>query len=165
MGNITDERTSQSELEQVKERVQDVTDSVKSETREGLRTQIDARTTQAGEQVSATARAMRSTGEQLRRQGDDRAAAAVEKVAEHGQRLGSYLSEADGERVLREAEDFARRQPWLVAGAGVMLGFVAARFVKATSADRYRTTSSVGYRPAGAQRTAVPTAGGSGDIG
>jgi len=162
---MTDERTSQSELEQVKERVQDATESVKSGTRDGLRTQIDTRTTQAGEQVSSTARAMRSAGEQLRREGDDRAATAVETVAEHGERLGSYLSEANGETVLREAEDFARRQPWLVAGAGLMLGFVAARFVKATSADRYRTPGPVSYGSARTTRAAVPTAGGSGDIG
>jgi hypothetical protein len=43
----------------------------------------------------------------------------------------------------------------------MMLGFMAARFVKATSADRYRTTFSArqdGYLPL--QQTAVPTAGG-----
>ena len=166
MGNMTDERESQSELEQVKDRVQDAADSVRSGTREQLRTQIDTRTTEAGGQVSSTARAFRTASEQLRLQGDDRAASTVEAVAERGERLGSFLSGADGERVLREAEDIARRQPWLVAGAGLMLGFIAARFVKATSADRYRTTFSArqdGYLPP--QQTAVPTAGGSVGIG
>jgi hypothetical protein len=169
MENMTDERASQSEVEQMKDRVQDAAGSVKSQTRDGLRTQIDTRTTQAGEQVSSTAQAFRTAGEQLRQQGDDRAASIVEGVAQRGERLGSYLSGARGEDVLREAEDFARRQPWLVAGAGLMLGFVAARFVKATSADRYRTTMPAPrgtytapqrtYAPA--ERTAVPTAGGS----
>jgi ElaB/YqjD/DUF883 family membrane-anchored ribosome-binding protein len=166
MENMTDTRESQSGAEQVKDRVQDVTDSVKSQTREGLRSQIDTRTVQAGDQVTSTAHAFRSAGDELRRQGNDRAASAVDAVAERGERLGSYLSGADADRVLREAEDFARRQPWLVAGAGLTLGFVAARFVKATSAERYRTSippAPVGYMPA--RQTAVPTAGGSVGIG
>ena len=67
MGNITDERTSQSDIEQVKERVQDVAEQAKEQTRDQLRAQIDTRTTQAGEQVSSTARAFRKAGDQLRR--------------------------------------------------------------------------------------------------
>jgi len=163
---MTDERTSQSEVGQVKERVQDAAESVKSQTRDGLRSQIDTRTVQAGEQVSSTAQAMRSAGDELRRQGNDRAASAVEALAERGERLGSFLSDADGERLLREAEDFARRQPTLVVGAGMMLGFFAARFVKATSADRYRTSPPPRYGMyASGQQNAVPTAGGSVGIG
>lgn len=168
MGNITDERETQSDVEQVKERVQDAAQQAKGQTREQLRAQIDERTTQVGEQVSSAAQAFRQTAEQLRQEGNDRAGSMVETVAERGERLGSYLSSADGESVLREVEDFARRQPWVVAGIGAVAGFLAARFVKASSRSRYQATAHrYTYDPATADRytydpgAPVPTAGGS----
>ena len=38
--------------------------------------------------------------------------------------------------ILRDVEDFGRRQPWVVAAAGLALGVAAARFVKASSRRR-----------------------------
>ena len=163
MANITDERTSQSELEQVKERVQDVAGEAKQQTREQLRAQIDTRTSQAGEQVSSTAQAFHVASEQLRQQGNDRAASVVEAVADRSDRLGVYLTRTDGDGLLRDVEDFARRQPWLVVGAGAVAGFLTARFVKASSDVRYVATSSSRYpmsEPSPHATSAVPIAGG-----
>ena len=159
MGNITDERQTQSDVEQVKERVQEAAEQAKGHTRDQLRTQIDERTTQVGDQVSSAAQAFRQAAEQLRQQGSDRAGSLVETVAERGERLGSYLSGADGASVLREVEEFARRQPLAVAGAGVVAGFLGARFVKASSRSRYQAAAArrSTYDPA----AAIPTAGGS----
>ena len=145
MANIIDERTSQSQREQVNERVQDVAGEAKQQTREQLRAQIETRSTQAGEQVSSTAHAFRGASEQLRQQGNDRAASVVDAVAERGDRLGAYLTRTDGDGFLRDVEDFARRQPWLVVGAGAIAGFLTARFVKASSDARYGTSSSGRY--------------------
>jgi ElaB/YqjD/DUF883 family membrane-anchored ribosome-binding protein len=160
MGNVTEERTSQSELEQVKERVGNAAEQVKGQTREELRAQIDTRTTQAGEQVTSTARAVRRAGQQLREEGNDRAAEAIDAVADRGERLGAYLTGARGDAMLYDVESFARRQPWLVAGAGAVAGFLAARFVKASSVTRYRAAGSRDYGSTGA----VPTVGGSSDV-
>jgi len=160
MGNVTEERTSQSELEQVKERVGNAAEQVKGQTREELRAQIDTRTTQAGEQVTSTARAVRRAGQQLREEGNDRAAEAIDAVADRGERLGAYLTGARGDAMLYDVESFARRQPWLVAGAGAVAGFLAARFVKASSVTRYRAAGSRDYASTGA----VPTVGGSSDV-
>ena len=168
MANITDERTSQSELEQVKERVQDVAGEAKQQTREQLRTQIDTRTSQAGEQISATSQAFRGASDSLRQQGNDRAASVVETLAERSERFGAYLTHTDGDGLLRDAEDLARRQPWLIVSAGAFAGFLAARFVKASSDARYGSASSRRYpisepRPY-ASSTSVPTAGGSSGV-
>ena len=114
MTGVTDERTSQSELEQVKERVQDVAGEAKQQTREQLRTQIDTRTSQAGEQISSTSQAFRGASDSLRQQGNDRAASVVETLAERSERFGTYLTRTDGDGLLRDAEDLARRQPWLI---------------------------------------------------
>jgi len=178
MGNITDERTSQSDVEQVKDRVQEVAEQAKGQTRQQLRSQIDTRSTEAGEQLVMSASAFRRTAEQLRQEGNERAASMVEAVADRGDRFGAYLTRADGDAILGDVEDFARRQPWLMVGAGAVVGFAAARFLKASSGIRYRNTAqsprvyggSQSYRPATSQpytdgSRAVPTAGGSSGIG
>ena len=105
------------------------------------REQIDQRSTQAGEQVSATAQALRSTGQHLREQGQDTQAKAADRIADHADRMGSYLTESDADRLLNDIEDFGRRQPMAVVGIGVVLGFAASRLLKASSRKRYE-----GYR-------------------
>ena len=178
MANVTDERRPQSDIEQVKDRVQDVAEQAKGQTRQQLRSQIDTRTTEAGEQLSESASAFRTAAEQLRREGNERAASAVEAVADRGERFGHYLSRADGDAILGDVEAFARRQPWLMVGAGALVGFMAARFLKASSGSRYRSASrrspqdyraAQSYRPGVSQSyagesSAVPTAGGSSGI-
>jgi ElaB/YqjD/DUF883 family membrane-anchored ribosome-binding protein len=145
MTNVTAERNQQqSATEQVKERVQDVAEQAKSQTREQLRTQINQRSTQAGEQVSSTAAAMRKTSEHLRVEGKDSVAKVVDGVAERSERLGSYLSRADGDQILRDVEDLARKQPWLFVGGSAVVGFLASRFMKASSSNRYQGAVS-GY--------------------
>jgi hypothetical protein len=59
--------------------------------------------------------------------------------------VGDYLKGASGDRILRDVEDFARRQPMLVAAAGLALGFAASRFLKASSSRRYESA----YRGSG----------------
>jgi hypothetical protein len=82
---------------------------------------------------------VRKVAEQLRGQGKDTPARAAEQVADRAESFGSYLRDADGERLLRDAEDVARRQPWLIAAGGLALGFAASRFLKASSSRRYQT--------------------------
>jgi ElaB/YqjD/DUF883 family membrane-anchored ribosome-binding protein len=148
MTGVTGERTeSQSATEQVKERVQDVADQAKGHTREQLRDQIGQRSTQAGEQVSAAADAMRRTGEELRVDGKVSVAKVIDGVADRGERLGSYLTRADGDQILRDVEDLARRQPWLFVGASAVVGFLVSRFVKASSSGRYQSGSLQGGYP------------------
>ena len=149
MTGVTDERTeSQSATEQVKERVQDVAGQAKGQTREQLRRSDQQRSTQAGEQVSSAAQALRRTSEQLRTEGKERAAKVVDGVADRSERLGSYLTRADGDRILRDVEDFARRQPWLFVGSGsAVVGFLASRFMKASSSGRYQSSSQQGGYP------------------
>ena len=146
MTGAIDERTeSQSATEQVKERVQDVAGAAKGQTREQLRNQISQRSTQAGEQVSSAAEAMRRTSEQLRTEGKESVAKLVDGVADRGEQLGSYLTRADGEQILRDVEDLARRQPWLFVGGSAVVGFLASRFMKASSSGRYQSRQQGGY--------------------
>ena len=125
-------------VDQAKEKAQEAASEAKGRVRE----QVDQRSTEAGEQVSSTAGDLRSVGEELRKQGKDTPAKLAEQAADRTERLGSYLTQSDADRILGDVEDFARRQPWAVVAGGIALGFVASRFLKASSSQRYQQRSS-----------------------
>ena len=110
------------------------------ETRGRVSQEVDRRSTQAGEQVTSNAGDARSVAEELRKQGKDTPARYVEQAADRAERLGGYLQESDGDRILRDVEGFARRNPWAVAAGGLVLGFAASRMLKASSGERYRSS-------------------------
>jgi ElaB/YqjD/DUF883 family membrane-anchored ribosome-binding protein len=109
-----------------------------------LRTQVDQRSTQAGEQVSGTASDIRSVAGSLREQGQDKPAQLAEQAADRAERLGTYLTESDADRILHDVEDFARRQPWAVVAGGLFVGFAASRLLKASSSERYQQRATTG---------------------
>ncbi len=109
-----------------------------------VRDQLDQRSTQAGEQVQAMGHALQSGVEQLRSEGKDVPAKMVAQVAQRAEDLGAYLQSAQADRMLMDLERFARRRPWVTAGAGVFAGFVASRFVKASADRRYENSRSTG---------------------
>jgi hypothetical protein len=150
---------SESTTEQVKERVSDGAQQVqqkaveaKQQTRERVRQQVDARASQTGEQVSKTGSALRQTAQHLRNDQQEQQAKVLEAVADRTEQFGRYLSQTDGDRLLRDVERLARQRPWVVAGGGAILGFLAARFTKASSRRRYDEAdgngTSVGYSTA-----------------
>jgi ElaB/YqjD/DUF883 family membrane-anchored ribosome-binding protein len=177
MSSVTEDR-SQSATEQVMEHVQDAAERAKDQTRTKLRAQIDSRSSQAGEQVSTAAGAMRKASEQLRVEGNERVAKLVDGVADRGQRLGDYLTRADGDQILRDVEDLARKQPWLFVGGSAVVGFLGSRFMKASSSSRYQGwtpsssapqrvggSSSAGYiSPAGSATAQIPAGSVSGGV-
>jgi hypothetical protein len=132
---------------QAQEKAQEAAGQAKGRARE----EIDRRSTEAGQQVRTTADDIRSVGEQLRSQGKDGPARMADQAADRAQRLGGYLEESDAERILNDVEDFARRQPWAVVAGGLVLGFAAARFMKASSSERYQQRQ-VGSNGSGAPR-------------
>jgi ElaB/YqjD/DUF883 family membrane-anchored ribosome-binding protein len=114
-----------------------------------VREQLDQRSSQAGEQVQAIGKVLQSGSNQLRSEGKDAPARFVEEVARRADDLGGYLQGAQADQVLNDLERFARRRPWVTAGVGVLAGFVASRFVKASADRRYESYRSdgSGYLP------------------
>jgi hypothetical protein len=144
--------TGGSATDQVKDQVrdkaqlaQDKTRGALGQARSRLRDQVDQRSTQAGDQVQSAAQDVRKVAEQLRGQGKDTPARMAEQVADRAESFGSYLRDADGERLLGDVEAFARRQPWLVAAGGLALGFAASRFLKASASRRYQAGDDRSY--------------------
>ena len=110
--------------------------------KEKLREQVDQRSTQAGQQVNTVAGDVRSVAEQLRTQGKDKPAQYAEQAADKVESAGRWLEQADGDQILRDVENFARRKPWAIAAGGLVLGLTASRFLKASSSERYRSSLS-----------------------
>jgi hypothetical protein len=128
---------------QAQEKAQEAAGQAKGKVRD----QVDQRSTQAGEQVHSAAQDARSVAEELRSKGKEQPAKYAEQAADRVERLGSYLKDSDGDKILGDVEDFARRQPMAVLAGGLALGFATSRFLKASSAKRYQTSggSSRGF--------------------
>lgn len=103
--------------------------------------QIGARSAQLGSQADAASQRMRQVADQARADGNDQHARVAEQAAEQTERAGAYLNNVDPEQLLTDVEGFARREPWLVAGVSLAVGFIFARSLKASSGRR----SSAGY--------------------
>ena len=128
--------------QEVAERAQGKGQEAAAQARDRLRDQVDQRSTQAGQRTASTAGDVRSVAQELRNQGKDGPARIADQVADRGERLGSYLERSDADRILQDVEDFGRRQPWAVVAGGLALGFLASRFLKASSRRRYETYRS-----------------------
>ena len=134
------------------------------EAQQFVRTQVDQRTTQAGEQLGSTADDLRAIAEELRNKEKDGPARLAEQLAERADRVADYLKSSDADQLLRVSGDFARQRPWAVMVGGLFVGFAASRVLKASGAshsprsggdDRYELgvsqpsvlTSSPAYEP------------------
>jgi hypothetical protein len=137
--------------EQAQEKAQEAT----QQARRTLRDQVDSRSTQAGDQISQQAGDVRSLSQELRSQGKDGPAKIAEQAADRAEQVGSYLTRSDADRILDDIEDFSRSNPWAVMVGGLAVGFVASRFLKASSSDRYqgRMTETAQLAPAAGPAT------------
>jgi hypothetical protein len=154
--------SAQDKAKEVASQAQDKAREAAGQARGRVRDQVDQRSTQLGEQVGSSVDDARSVAEQLRNQGKKTPARYVEQAADRGERLGGYLRDSDGDRLLGDLEDFARRNTWAVALGGLALGFAASRLLKASSSDRYRSSlqatrgQSVGVSAPNGGAVAVP---------
>jgi len=134
-------------IAQVQETVGDKAREVAGTAQDRARQEAGTRSTQVGSTMTSVARAMRQAGDDLRGEGQDAPANAVHGVADRTDRLGTYLTDVSGDQLLHDLEDLGRRQPVLVIAGGFMLGLAAARFLRASSSDRYARRSSYPRSP------------------
>src|SRR3954451_5473047 len=148
----------ESRTEQAQQKAQEAAGQAKEQAQQAAgkaqdraRQVVDERSTQVGRQVSSQAGDLRSVGEQLRSQGKDQPAKVADQAADRVERPGGYLERSDADAILSDAEDFARQNPWAVVAGGLVLGFAASRFLKASSSQRYsaRQTGHELPRPTG----------------
>jgi hypothetical protein len=164
MTEIAQERTApqgvgeESTAEQMKEKVQGAAAQAqervgktaqhwRAQIADNTRKQLDSRSTQAGEQVTAAADALRRVSGQLREDGNATPARYAEQAAQPVDRVGRYLTEASGDRILRDAERVALQRPMLTVAGGAMIGFLLARFIKASGTPQGGAMDGNGHAP------------------
>ena len=125
--------------------IQNAAADVAGKSRSFLSAQLDERATKIGAGITSTAGDLRRIATELRASETVSGAADfAERGADVIERVGTYLCEADGERLIADAEDFARQRPWVIAFAAATAGFAASRVLKASSAERYRNANPYG---------------------
>lgn len=140
-GTRADPGGGSSTLEDAKAQVGEQAQKTADQARERARGMVDERSTQAGEQISTQAGDIRTVAEQLREQGKEQPAKVADQAADRIERVGGYLKESNGDRIMRDAERIARENPWAIVAGGIAIGFAASRFLKASSRERYRQSA------------------------
>lgn len=155
---------AQATAQEVVGRAQEQAQTVAQQTQDRVREQVDQRSTELGDQINDQASDLRSVSEALRDQGKDRPAQVVDRLAGYTEQAGGYLHERDADSILADAENFGREKPAAVAGGALAIGFLASRFLKASSGRRYasretsqRPASSAGFPAPSTDIRAAPS--------
>jgi ElaB/YqjD/DUF883 family membrane-anchored ribosome-binding protein len=108
-----------------------VVDRVGGTAQQQVETRVDSGLDRAGDMLDQLASAVRRTSDDLRGQ-QPQVANIAETAASQAERAAQYLRQTDMQGVIRHADRFAREQPAVFLGGAVMLGLLAARFLKAS---------------------------------
>jgi hypothetical protein len=119
--------------------VRDVKDKVVDQARSSLRQARDSAASslndsrkQAADTITTIASAVRGTGDRLRTDNQTSVADLTDSLADHVERLSSYLRERDLRAVRDDLQAFARRQPAVAVGVALAIGVLGARFIKSS---------------------------------
>jgi hypothetical protein len=119
--------------------------------RERARSIADEQKHAAAGRVEGIARALRTASDDLREQGQPMIADYSRYAAEGLESMAQSLERRDVDDFVEGVENFARQRPVAFLGGAMVAGFALARFMKSSSARRYRRSA--------ADRGAAPTAG------
>ena len=148
-------------LEQGKEKAGEVA----GQARGAFARTVDERSSELGGRIGTAAESARRMADQLREEGQAGPAGIADQAAERAERLGSYLRASDGDRLVRDVEGFARRQPWAVATGAFVLGIIGARFLKASSERRADVDGAFTRRPNDGESVPIGAGEGLGPVG
>lgn len=97
--------------------------------------QIDSQKGKIADVLQSTGSAIRQAGQGLREQGQQGLSELADQGATKVDSFSSYLRETDGQALIGKAQETARKQPVLIAGAGFTLAFIAARFLRGSGSQ------------------------------
>ncbi len=127
---ITDQvkQGSQQALQQTQQTAGQVAGQAKNQARSMFETQKG----QVTDQASKIAQALRQSGENLQTQNVGPAASVLNTAATRLDSFSGYLQARNADQLVREAENFARRNSTAFLGSAFTLGLLAARFFKSS---------------------------------
>jgi ElaB/YqjD/DUF883 family membrane-anchored ribosome-binding protein len=138
--------TAQDVMQQTKDTAGQVVDQAK----EQAVSRMDDRKDQMVQSFGSVADALRQASKHLKENEQSPIAQYADKAADRVEQWAENLRGKDVQEIMRDVEDYARRQPALFLGGAFVVGLLAARFLKSTAhrdeAENGGYQSSRGYR-------------------
>ncbi len=110
--------------------------------RDAVKTQIGTQKSNLTAGLNDVAQALLLSSNHLQEQGQGGVAHYGDQAAEKITQLSGYLRERDVDQVLDEVQTYARQKPGLFIGGSILLGLVAARFLKSGAAVAGQSASA-----------------------
>lgn len=123
-------------FDEAREKARQAASDAQRKVSEELRLKVDSTKTKAADALGSVAQALTSSVQQLRQDNQGVPGEYVERAGNQIRRASDYLRNTNTDDLVRNAEDFARRQPAVFLGGAFALGFLAARLVKSSQAPR-----------------------------
>ncbi|MEX0887087.1 MAG: hypothetical protein WD009_11675 [Phycisphaeraceae bacterium] len=124
-----DSPSERSAADQAREQVQ----TYGRQARERATNMIEQRKGDAAEWLAGFAQTMRDTGQSLREQDQPTPGQYTQRAADQVDQLADYLRTHDVDRIRGDAESYARAHPAAVLGGALVVGLLAARFLRSSS--------------------------------
>ncbi len=134
-GSVTD--AAKDTFAQVKDSAGTVATEAIGQVKDKASSVLDEQKTNLASGVASVADSIRQVGENLGNAGEDNQIAAFagkygENIASQIEKFSSYVDDKEIKELLRDVEQFARRNPLLFVGGAFTLGIFAARFLKSS---------------------------------
>lgn len=127
----------------VRRRAEKTASTVVEQAQQTAEVQLSSQKDQAASTLHSLAESIREGGHRMRDE-QPQVASFAEQAAERVDQASRYVREHEVRDFVREAENFARREPLIFLGGAFALGFLAARFLKASSPSGGRSSQSGG---------------------
>ena len=120
------------EIQDVQQKAQDTASTVVQQVQQLAETNVSSQKQRVSDTLDAVAQTLRDSGEGVRDQ-QPQIASVVDQAAQRVEKFSTFIRDRDVNELVSEAENFARREPLIFLGGALAVGFIAARFVKASS--------------------------------
>jgi ElaB/YqjD/DUF883 family membrane-anchored ribosome-binding protein len=101
--------------------------------RDGAASQLGTQKDRATDGVTSVAQAVRQSTQQLRENRHETIAQYVDQAVDGVERFANRLKDKNVNELVRDAQQFARRNPAVFVGTAFGIGVVAARFLKSSN--------------------------------
>ena len=105
--------------------------------RQGATSQLSTQKNKATDSIGTVAQAVRQASQQLRTQQHDGIANYIDQAANQLEQFSARLRDKDLGELVRDAQQFARRQPAVFIGSAFAIGLLGARFLKSSRDRQY----------------------------
>ena len=127
-----DTNQSSSPTGEVADKAQETASTLVTQAQELASTQANTQMTRAADTLSSVSQTLQQSASDMGEQ-QPQVAQLATQAAERIDQASNYLREHDLRDIVSEAESYARREPLVFLGAAFAIGFIAARFLKASS--------------------------------